>query len=102
VRSTGREGDYRNNVAQGAQIDYEDVPQAAVDLFVRVAHALNINQAGFDFVVIGDRCHLLEFNTLLGSDGPRRRNISVVKHIWGFLQKHTLQPTLTYNFRLSA
>jgi len=43
----GREGDFRNNVAQGAQIDYEDVPQAALDLVVSVAHALNINHAVF-------------------------------------------------------
>jgi ribosomal protein S6--L-glutamate ligase len=98
----GREGDYRNNVARGARIDYEDVPQAALDLVVRVAHALNINHAGFDVAVIGDCCYLLEFNTLFGSDGLRRRNISVGKYIWEFLQKHTPQPTLPPNFRLSA
>ena len=98
----GREGAYRNNVSQGGEIDYEDIPQAALDLVARVAAALNVNHAGFDVAVMGDRYYLLEFNTLFGSEGLHRRNISVGKHIWEFLRKNSPQPTIPPNLRLSA
>ena len=98
----GREGEFRNNVAQGGWIDYQDIPRAALELVEHVANALNINHAGFDIAVIANHCYLLEFNTLFGDEGLRRRNISVGKYIWEYLQKHTPHPILPPNFRLSA
>lgn len=98
----GREGAYRNNVAQGGTIDYENIPPAALELVARVAPALNINHAGFDVAVIAERCYLLEFNTLFGSEGLRRRDISVGKHILEFLRKNSPQPTVPPNLGLSA
>ena len=96
------EGEYRSNVARGGWIDYRDIPQAALELVARIAHALNINHAGFDVAVIANHCYLLEFNTLFGDEGLRRRNISVGRHIWEFLHKHSPQPTLPPDFKLSA
>jgi len=97
-----REGEYRNNVAQGGEIDYQDIPQAALDLVTRIARTLNINHAGFDVAVIDGCCYLLEFNTLFGGEGLRRRNISVAGPIWEYLQKHTPESTQPPGFRLSA
>ena len=99
---TGREGDFRNNIAQGGSIDYQDIPQSALDLVSCVSSALHINHAGFDIAVVADQFYILEFNTLFGTVGLRQRNISVGEHIIEFLQKHMPHPTTPPNFRLSA
>ena len=96
------DGEYRNNIARGAWIDYQDIPTAALELVARVAHALDINHAGFDVAAVADRYYLLEFNTLFGDEGLRRQNISVGRHIWEYLHKHTPNPILPPDFRLSA
>ena len=98
----GTEGDYRNNVAQGGTIDYEGFPQGALDLVARLAQALNINHAGFDIAVVNDHYYILEFNTLFGTEGLRRRNIPVGKYILEFLERSTPQPTRPPNLRLIA
>jgi len=98
----GRPGEFCNNVARGGWIDYQDIPREALTLVARVADALNINHAGFDVAVIGDRCFVLEFNTLFGAEGLKQRGISVGKYVWEYLHKHTPQPTEPPNFKLSA
>lgn len=101
------QGEFKTNVARGAEIDYEDIPQGALDLVTRVAQALNINHAGFDVAIVDDRYYLLEFNTLFGTSGLNRRNIAIGQYILDFLrrntpQPHAPQPTVPPNLRLSA
>ena len=99
---TGREGGYRNNVAQGGHIDYDNIPHSAMELVARVAHAMNIDHAGFDVAVVADHYYLLEFNTLFGNEGLQRRDISVGKYIWEYLHNNAPQPTIPPDLRLSA
>jgi ribosomal protein S6--L-glutamate ligase len=98
----GAEGEFRNNVARGGEIDFENIPAAALELVQRVAQALNIDHAGFDVAEVDGHYYLLEFNTLFGTEGLRRRNISVGGCILEYLERNTPQPTRPPSLRLSA
>ncbi len=60
---------FHNNVARGGRVEFSAVPQAAIDLAVRVARALEIDHAGFDVAMVGGHPYLLEFNRLFGNQG---------------------------------
>lgn len=60
---------FHNNVAQGGFIDHSAVPAAARELALSTARALEIDHAGFDIVMVGNRPYLLEFNRLFGNQG---------------------------------
>lgn len=98
----GMDGEYRNNVARGAEIDFEDVPAPALELVRRVAQALNIDHAGFDVAEMDGHYFLLEFNILFGTSGLRQRNISLGNYILNYLERNTPQPTRPTDLRLSA
>ena len=98
----GADGEFRNNVARGAEINFDDVPVAAIELVQRVARGLNIDHAGFDVAEVDGHFYLLEFNTLFGTAGLSRRNVSVGRHILDYLERNTPQPTRPPDLRLSA
>ncbi|WP_078554896.1 ATP-grasp domain-containing protein [Bacillus alkalicellulosilyticus] len=78
---------FRNNVAQGARISFDDVPQEAITLVEKTAKALGINHAGFDVVIAGGKPYFLEFNILFGNQGFQQQGISVEKIIYSYLQE---------------
>lgn len=98
----GAEGEYRNNVACGGEIDFDNIPLAAVELVQRVARALNIDHAGFDVAEVDGHYFLLEFNTLFGTAGLARCNIALGRYILDYLERNTPQPTRPTDLRLSA
>ncbi|MDT9726120.1 hypothetical protein DUZ99_14145 [Xylanibacillus composti] len=79
------EGSFLHNVAQGGDICFDFVPREACELVLRVARELNINHAGFDVMISGDRFYILEFNALFGNQGIQARGLSVETAIYQYL-----------------
>lgn len=80
------------NVARGGQINYEDIPQRALNLVREVAQALEINHAGFDVAMVDGYPWLLEFNLFFGLDGLNRLGINVGEQVLRYLQEQGGQP----------
>lgn len=81
------EADFHHNVAQGGQLDFGNVPLAALQLVKRVADALNIDHAGFDVLMLNGQPYILEFNVLFGNEGIREQGIKVEKKIYEYIQR---------------
>lgn len=79
------EGAFHNNVAQGGEIVFDDVPAGALALVTRVARELGVNHAGFDVAELDGHFYFLEFNTLFGNEALNRRGIPVGRHIYEYL-----------------
>ncbi|MBU8907140.1 ATP-grasp domain-containing protein [Desertibacillus haloalkaliphilus] len=80
------EGDgFQNNVAQGGQISFENIPPEAIELVKKTAKQLGINHAGFDLVFAHGHMYFLEFNILFGNQGLQQRGISVEKTIYDYI-----------------
>ena len=60
---------FHNNLARGGEAEFSPVPQAALDLVLQVSKALDINHAGFDVAMVGERPYLFELNRLFGNKG---------------------------------
>jgi len=85
-------GEFRNNVARGAELSFEDIPQVALDLVQHVAATLGINHAGFDVAMVGGHPYLLEFNPLFGTEGLKKLGVDLPGTILDYLQRHTVCP----------
>lgn len=60
---------FYNNVAKGGTVDLSPVPEAALTLALSLAHALEVDHAGFDIAMVGGHPYVLEFNRLFGNQG---------------------------------
>ena len=76
---------FHNNVARGGEIDWNDVPAAAVDLVQRAAPLLGVDHAGFDVMMAGGQALLLEFNVLFGNDALNQAGIDLKPMILAYL-----------------
>lgn len=81
------------NVARGGVINFDSIPDAALELVTQVATALGIDHAGFDIAIVGDRCYILEFNIMFGLEGLNRQGIRYGDHILRYLQSDNNFPT---------
>lgn len=77
---------FHNNIAQGGQLDFSPIPQAAAELVLRLAATLNIDHGGFDVAMVGDRPYVLEFNRLFGNHGLVEQGIKVGESIYQYLR----------------
>lgn len=90
----GEENNFKNNVAQGGTISYEDVPNGALALVDMVAKALNINHAGFDVAEVDGNFYIFEFNVLFGTKGLVDKKIKIDELILKYIQTQSpSQPT---------
>jgi ribosomal protein S6--L-glutamate ligase len=80
-------GGFYNNVARGGSIDFESVPESAVNLAVETARALDIDHAGFDIAMVDDHPYLIEFNMRFGNQALARQNIRLGVRILDYLQQ---------------
>lgn len=80
---------FHNNISRGGEALYGDVPQAAVDLALRVARALGVDHAGFDIAMVGSHPFLLEFNRLFGHQGIEGGGVRVREAIAGYLDSQS-------------
>lgn len=83
---------FHNNVAQGAQISFDDIPEAAIELVRRTAKQLGINHAGFDLVDVDGHYYFLEFNTLFGNQAFQQQGIKVEQYIYRYISEMVKQP----------
>jgi len=83
----GEEGNFKNNLAQGGMISYENIPEEAITLVERIAKQTGINHAGFDIVVYDNKLYLLEFNVFFGNQGLVGRQREINNEIYRYLIK---------------
>ncbi len=69
-------GVFKTNVAQGAAIDFKDVPEEAVELAILAAKKCNIDHAGFDICISDNGPLVLEANIHFGREGFAQAGIS--------------------------
>ncbi len=85
----GGENSFKNNVAQGGTISYDNIPQEALALVDKVAKELDINHAGFDIAEVDGHYYIFEFNVLFGTRGLLNQSIELEELILLYLQKQT-------------
>ena len=88
------EGGFHNNVAKGAEISFDPIPDAAIELVTQVAQHLNINHAGFDVAQVGNHFYLFEFNRLFGNQGLVEQGVRLDLAIWEYLLAEQDPPSL--------
>ncbi|WP_413379990.1 ATP-grasp domain-containing protein [Alkalihalobacillus sp. 1P02AB] len=81
------EGSFKNNVSQGGEISFDNIPKDAFPIVLDIAKTLGIDHAGFDLVFVNERPYILEFNTLFGNQGFQQMNVSVEQKIFQYLMK---------------
>jgi len=86
------EGEFRNNVARGAELEFDPPPPAAIELVERVAATLGVDHAGFDVALVDGHPYLLEFNPLFGTEGLKRLGVDLSACMLDYLQRRTLRP----------
>lgn len=87
-----RAGCFHNNVARGAEIDFQNVPLPAVRLAKKIAADLKIDHAGFDVAVVDGHSFLLEFNPRFGTRALARSGVSIGKLIFAHLLRKSHRP----------
>lgn len=85
----GGENSFKNNVAQGGSISYDNIPKKALALVDMVAKSLNINHAGFDVAEVDGNYYIFEFNVLFGTKGLVDKSIKLDELVLNYLQKQT-------------
>lgn len=76
---------FHNNISQGGTVDYSPLHPAAVELVVELAQRLNIDHAGFDVAMVGQRPYVLEFNRLFGNQGMQNMDQALAGAIQPYL-----------------
>lgn len=89
----GKEGDFRNNLAQGGSISHDNIPEEPLRLVRDIARQAGIDHAGFDIAALGGHYYLLEFNLYFGNTGLAGRSQELNKTIYRYL----LHKTEKYN-----
>lgn len=85
-------GRFHNNVARGAAVSFDDIPESAVGLVSSFACELGIDHAGFDIAVLDGHCFLLEFNVRFGTQALNARGIRLGEHILEYLHAQATPP----------
>ncbi|HHZ03378.1 MAG TPA: hypothetical protein GX396_10680 [Tissierellia bacterium] len=80
---------FKNNVAQGGTISYDNIPQKAIALVDKVAKELEINHAGFDVAEVDGHYYFFEFNVSFGTRGLLNQSTVLPEKILRYLQKQT-------------
>ena len=73
------EGEFRSNVACGARISLDPVPEEALDLARRTAEACRWDDVGIDICVCEGKYYVLEANMKYGKEGFRTAGIDYLK-----------------------
>jgi ribosomal protein S6--L-glutamate ligase len=72
-----REGDFRNNIAQGGTMSFENIPAAAIDFAVDTALKCRFDEAGLDICEHAGTYCVLEANMVFGQEGFRKKGLDV-------------------------
>jgi ribosomal protein S6--L-glutamate ligase len=83
----GRHGSLHNNVARGASVSFEDVPYAALQIVLQMAHTFGIDHAGFDIAFHDGQYYFFEFNMRFGTQSIHRLGIELGSRIESYLRR---------------
>ena len=72
-------GEFRSNVAVGATVSLDPVPQNALDLALNTARACHWDDVGIDIVEYDGKLYVLEANMKYGKEGFRVAGIDYIK-----------------------
>jgi len=72
-----REGDFRNNIAQGGIISFENIPAAALDFAMHVALKCRFDEVGLDICEYAGKYFVLEANMVYGQEGFRKKGLDI-------------------------
>ena len=78
---------FLNNVAQGGVLDFDDVPQGAIDFVLALAKQLDIDHAGFDLIIRDGQWYVLEFNVFFGGEGLNHLGIHAPDTILAYVER---------------
>ncbi len=85
----GAEDSFKNNVAQGGTVSYENIPSKALDLVKSLAQELDINHAGFDIAEVDGHFYVLEFNVMFGTKGLLDKKVPINRIILEYLHNQS-------------
>jgi ribosomal protein S6--L-glutamate ligase len=72
-------GEFRNNVARGGRISFDDIPGEALLFAVEVAGQCGFDEAGLDICHARGRYYVIEANMVFGLEGFRQRGLDVYR-----------------------
>jgi ribosomal protein S6--L-glutamate ligase len=75
------DGEFRNNVARGGTISFENIPGAALDFALQTAVKCGFDEVGLDICEHADKYFVLEANMVYGQEGFRKKNLDIYQLI---------------------
>jgi len=72
-------GEFRTNIAMGAKISLDPVPEQALELARHIAYNCRLNDVGIDIMYYKDKPYVLEANMKYGKEGFRKAGIDYLK-----------------------
>lgn len=85
-------GNFRNNVAQGARISYQDIPDGALEFAADVAGRCNFGEVGLDICRFEHTYYVIEANMVYGLEGFRQAGIDIHEVFADLSRKGLLLP----------
>lgn len=76
-----RPGEFRDNVAQGASISFDDIPADGLQLAVDVARRCSFDEVGMDICQVEGRYFILEANMVYGLEGFRVAGVDLYSRL---------------------
>ena len=73
-------GDFRTNVYQGGEIDFDNIPDDAMALARECARKCNFNDVGLDLLQSKGNWYVIEANMQYGREGLKKKNM-VLKEV---------------------
>jgi ribosomal protein S6--L-glutamate ligase len=72
-----REGDFRNNVAQGGAVSFDEIPDPALQFARSVAAVCGFDEVGLDICEYGGEYYILEANMVFGLEGFKQKEMDI-------------------------
>ncbi|MBU4258238.1 MAG: ATP-grasp domain-containing protein [Proteobacteria bacterium] len=83
-------GDFRSNIAVGATVCLDPVPEEALDLALHTAQSCRWDDVGIDICMYNDKYYVLEANMKYGKEGFRKAGIDYIKLMEDMIENEEL------------
>jgi ribosomal protein S6--L-glutamate ligase len=70
-------GEFRNNVARGARVSYQNIPDTAIEFALDVAGKCHFGEVGLDICLHEESYYVLEANMVYGLQGSRQAGLDI-------------------------
>jgi ribosomal protein S6--L-glutamate ligase len=89
-RRIAASGEFRSNIARGAKVSLEKIPQAVLDLALQTARSCQWNDVGLDICEYQNRLYVLEGNMKYGKEGFRAAGIDYTALMEQLIEKNEI------------